>query len=185
MSFKIIPTTIPDVLIIEPQVFFDARGAFYESFNAREFSAAINQQISFVQDNHSLSKQGVIRGFHYQIKHPQGKLVRVVSGAVFDVAIDLRQSSPYFGKWVGTELSSKNNRQHWIPPGFAHGFLVLSKKAELLYKVTDYWELNSEQSILWNDPTLKIEWPLEGKAPILSSRDARGLDWIDAPKFNI
>ncbi len=185
MSFKTIPTAIPDVLIIEPQVFFDVRGAFYESFNSREFSAAINQPISFVQDNHSLSKQGVIRGLHYQINQPQGKLVRVISGSVFDVAVDVRESSPYFGKWVGTELSSINNRQHWIPPGFAHGFLVLSREAELLYKTTNYWDLNGEQSILWNDPTLNIEWPLEGKAPILSSRDAQGLNWVDVPKFNM
>jgi dTDP-4-dehydrorhamnose 3,5-epimerase len=177
------PTRIPDVLIIEPKVFGDDRGWFFESFNEKDFSAAVGQDISFVQDNHSSSMQGVLRGLHYQMEQTQGKLVRVCRGAVFDVAVDLRQSSKTFGQWVGAELSAENKRQLWIPEGFAHGFLVLSEEAEFLYKTTDYWHAGSERCIVWNDPDLGIEWPKVGSEPILNPKDAQGLVWKDAPKF--
>jgi dTDP-4-dehydrorhamnose 3,5-epimerase len=177
------PTRIPDVLIIEPKVFGDDRGWFYESFNEKDFSAAVGRDISFVQDNHSSSKQGVLRGLHYQMEQTQGKLVRVCRGSVFDVAVDLRQSSKTYGQWVGVELSAENKKQLWVPEGFAHGFLVLSEEAEFLYKTTDYWHAASEKCIVWNDPDLGIEWPKVGLEPILNPKDAQGLTWKDAPKF--
>lgn len=166
-------TTIPGVLIIEPKVFGDDRGFFYESFNARNFEEQTGLSVNFVQDNHSKSAKGVLRGLHYQIQQPQGKLVRVVAGEVFDVAVDIRKQSPTFGKWVGIMLSAENKRQLWIPAGFAHGFLVTSDSAEFLYKTTDYYAPEFERSILWNDPTLGIEWPLEGE-PLLSNKDKIG-----------
>ncbi len=183
MPITAIPTAIPDVLIIEPKVFGDDRGFFFESFNENDFSKVIGRKITFVQDNHSLSKKGILRGLHYQMQQTQGKLVRVVSGAVFDVAVDLRESSATFGKWVGIELSAENKKQLWIPEGFAHGFLGLSDKAELLYKTTDYWHPSSEQCIVWNDPGLNIEWPNIGFSPLLNLRDIAGLNWSNAPKF--
>jgi dTDP-4-dehydrorhamnose 3,5-epimerase len=167
-------TAIPDVLLLEPKVFGDSRGFFFESFNHRAFEAAIGGPAHFVQDNHSLSSRGVLRGLHYQVEQPQGKLVRVVSGAVFDVAVDIRSGSPTFGRWVGVELTAGNKRQLWIPPGLAHGFLVLSDTAEFLYKTTDYYAPAHERCILWNDPVLDIRWPL-AEPPILSSKDAAGL----------
>ncbi len=178
-----IPTAIPDVLIIEPKVFGDDRGCFFESFNENDFSKAVDRKITFVQDNHSLSKKGVLRGLHYQMQQTQGKLVRVVSGAVFDVAVDIRESSVTFGKWVGVELSADNKKQIWIPEGFAHGFLVLSDHAEFLYKTTNYWHAASEQCIIWNDASLNIEWPDIGIVPVLNPKDAAGLSWKMAPKF--
>lgn len=178
------PTAIPDVLVIEPKVFRDDRGFFFESFNEDDFSKAVGKNITFVQDNHSLSKKGVLRGLHYQMQQTQGKLVRVASGVVFDVAVDLRETSPTFGKWVGVELSADNKKQLWIPEGFAHGFLVLSDKAEFLYKTTDYWHADSEQCIVWNDASLNIDWPDVSVTPLLNSKDAAGLSWSDALKFN-
>ena len=178
------PTAIPDVLIIEPKVFGDDRGWFYESFNENDFSKAIGKKITFVQDNHSSSKKVVLRGLHYQMEQTQGKLVRVARGAVFDVAVDLRQTSKTFGQWVGVELSAENKKQLWIPEGFAHGFLVLSDEAEFLYKTTDYWHAASEQCIVWNDPTLNIQWPAIGMSPILNPKDAAGFSWEKAPKFD-
>ncbi len=172
---NIIKTNIPDVFIIEPAVFGDDRGFFFESFNQRAWHEKTGRTTTFVQDNHSRSIKNVLRGLHYQIQQPQGKLVRVVSGAVFDVAVDIRKSSPTFGRWTGTELSADNRRQMWIPEGFAHGFLVLSDFAEFLYNTTDYWAGQFERSLLWNDPAIGITWPqtgLQGKAPILSAKDA-------------
>ncbi|CAG7856253.1 dTDP-4-dehydrorhamnose 3,5-epimerase [biofilm metagenome] len=166
-------TTIPDVIIIEPKVFGDDRGFFYESFNASKFAEETGVKTEFVQDNHSKSAKGVLRGLHYQIQQPQGKLVRVVAGEVFDVAVDLRKQSPSFGQWVGVILSADNKRQLWIPPGFAHGFLVTSDSAEFLYKTTDYYAPEFERSILWNDPAIGIEWPLSGE-PLLSNKDKIG-----------
>ena len=163
---------IPDVVLIEPRVFGDERGFFMESFNQRAFNEATGTDHPFVQDNHSRSGQGVLRGLHYQIRQPQGKLVRVTSGAVFDVAVDLRKSSPTFGQWVGAELSADNHRQLWVPPGFAHGFLVLSNSADFLYKTTDYYAPEHERSLAWNDPDLAIAWPEVGAAPTLSAKDA-------------
>ena len=183
MPITATPTAIPDVLVIEPKVFGDDRGFFFESFNENDFSAAVGQKITFVQDNHSLSKKGVLRGLHYQMQQTQGKLVRVCRGAVFDVAVDLRQSSTTFGKWVGVELSAENKKQLWIPEGFAHGFLVLSDEAEFLYKTTDYWHAGSEQCIVWSDSTLNIQWPDIGMQPVLNPKDDAGLNWSDAPKF--
>lgn len=177
------PTPIPDVLIIEPKVFGDDRGWFFESFNEKEFSTAVGQKITFVQDNHSLSKKGVLRGLHYQMEQTQGKLVRVVKGSVYDVAVDLRQSSLTFGKWFGVELSAENKKQLWIPEGFAHGFLVLSSEAEFLYKTTDYWHAASEQCIIWNDPALDIQWPKIAAEVITTQKDQAGFDWYSAPKF--
>ncbi len=171
---NVIKTSIPDVLIIEPKVFGDSRGFFYESFNQQAFNKAIGLDVNFVQDNHSRSAKGVLRGLHYQIKQPQGKLVRVTSGAVFDVAVDIRKSSPTFGRWVSAELSEENHRQMWIPVGFAHGFLVLSDSADFLYKTTDYYAPESERCILWNDPDMDICWPLEND-PQLSVKDMAGL----------
>ncbi|HIK29155.1 MAG: dTDP-4-dehydrorhamnose 3,5-epimerase [Oscillatoriaceae bacterium SKW80] len=171
---KVLPTEIPDVLLIEPKVFSDARGFFYESFNKRVFAEKTEIEVEFVQDNHSKSVRNVLRGLHYQIQQPQGKLIRVVAGEIFDVAVDLRKSSPTFGRWVGNRLSAENYLQLWIPPGFAHGFLVLSPVAEVLYKTTDYYAPQYDRCILWNDPDLAIAWPLNGETPILSAKDQVG-----------
>lgn len=179
---KITATRIPEVLVIEPKVFGDARGFFMESFNQKQFSAETNTDHQFVQDNHSRSTQGVLRGLHYQIVQPQGKLVRVVQGAVFDVAVDIRRSSPTFGQWVGVELSEQNNRQLWVPPGFAHGFVVLSPTADFLYKTTDYYAPEHERSIVWNDPDLAIDWHFEG-SPSLSVKDMNGMTLRQAELF--
>ncbi len=169
----VIPTAIPDVLIIEPKVFGDERGFFFESFNQKLWEEKTGLKTTFVQDNHSRSQRNVLRGLHYQIQQPQGKLVRAISGEVFDVAVDIRKGSPTFGTWVGEILSAENKRQLWIPPGFAHGFVVLSDTAEFLYKTTDYWAPEHERSIIWNDPDLAIAWPIEG-LPILAKKDAEG-----------
>jgi dTDP-4-dehydrorhamnose 3,5-epimerase len=178
------PTAIKDVLIIEPKVFGDERGWFVESFNAQDFSSATGVNVEFVQDNHSFSRQSILRGLHYQREHTQGKLVRVISGSVFDVAVDLRKNSNTFGKWVGVELSAENHKQLWIPAGFAHGFLVLSPTAEFLYKTTDYYHPQSEVCLAWNDPTVNIKWPLAaGVTPNLNTKDSAGLSWECAPKF--
>ena len=166
---------IPDVVLIEPKVFGDSRGFFLESFNQKAFDEATGTNHQFVQDNHSRSSKGVLRGLHYQIQQPQGKLVRVVRGAVFDVAVDIRKSSPTFGQWVAEELSEDNHRQLWVPPGFAHGFVVLSDIAEFLYKTTDYYAPQFERCIAWNDPDLAIDWRLGGVTPLLSAKDAVGL----------
>ncbi|HEY8158711.1 MAG TPA: dTDP-4-dehydrorhamnose 3,5-epimerase [Methylobacter sp.] len=179
---KVIPTTIPDVLIIEPKVFGDERGFFFESFNRRQFTELTGRDVDFVQDNHSRSVKNVLRGLHYQIQQPQGKLVRVVQGAALDVAVDIRKGSPTFGQHVGLELSAENKRMLWIPEGFAHGFLVLSDTAEFLYKTTDYWAPEFERSICWNDSTLAINWPLQ-TAPILSAKDAQGMSLQQAELF--
>ncbi|MCG1055573.1 dTDP-4-dehydrorhamnose 3,5-epimerase [Mycetohabitans sp. B5] len=173
MAIQVKATSLPEVKIIEPQIFGDERGFFFESFNAREFAQSVNSNAVFVQDNHSRSAKGVLRGLHYQIEHAQGKLIRVVYGEVFDVAVDIRRSSPNFGKWVGIYLSAENRRQLWVPAGFAHGFLTLSDSAEFLYKTTDYWFPKFERSILWNDPKLGIEWPLQGD-PVVAAKDAGG-----------
>ncbi len=170
---QVIPTAIPDVLIIEPKVFGDARGFFFESFNERAFAQATGVTQRFVQDNHSRSAQGVLRGLHYQLQQPQGKLVRVVRGSVYDVAVDLRKSSPSFGRWVGVELGEHNHRQMWVPPGFGHGFLVTSASADFLYKTSDYYAPEYERCIAWNDPDIGIQWPLEG-VPELSGKDQQG-----------
>lgn len=170
---KATPLLIPDVLLIEPAVFGDERGFFFESFNQARFDAAVGRKVQFVQDNHSRSAKNVLRGLHYQIQQPQGKLVRVVAGEVFDVAVDLRKSSPSFGKWVGEILSAENKKQLWIPEGFAHGFVVLSDYAEFLYKTTDYWAPQHERCIVWNDPQLAIDWHIN-EMPVLSSKDAQG-----------
>jgi len=179
---NVIRTAIPDVLIVEPKVFGDPRGFFFESYNRRTLEPH-GIPGEFVQDNHSRSAKGVLRGLHYQIRQPQGKLVRVVSGEVFDVAVDIRRSSPAFGKWVGEILSAANKRMMWIPPGFAHGFLVLSESAEFLYKTTDYWAPEHERSLLWNDPQLAIAWPLEG-APTLAAKDAAAKRLSEAEVFS-
>jgi dTDP-4-dehydrorhamnose 3,5-epimerase len=181
---NVISTTIPDVFIIEPKVFGDARGFFFESFNERRFLEAVgtSESIRFVQDNHSKSARNVLRGLHYQIKQPQGKLVRVVAGEVFDVAVDIRRSSPTFGKWFGAVLSAESKRQMWIPPGFAHGFVVTSESAEFLYKTTDYWAPEYERSIAWNDPEIGIQWPI-GDLPVLSDKDRNGKRLADAEVF--
>jgi dTDP-4-dehydrorhamnose 3,5-epimerase len=179
---KVIPTSIPDVLIIEPQVFGDERGFFFESFNQKKFLELTGLNLDFVQDNHSRSVKNVLRGLHYQIQQPQGKLVRVVQGTVFDVAVDIRRSSPTFGKHVGVELSSDNKRMLWVPPGFAHGFVVLSDSAEFLYKTTDYWAPEFERSIAWNDPAIGIDWPIEG-VPALSKKDLQGKSLAEAECF--
>ena len=176
--------SIPDVVLLEPKVFGDARGFFFESFNQKAFNAATGTDQQFVQDNHSRSTKGVLRGLHYQSQQPQGKLVRVVQGAVFDVAVDIRRSSPTFGQWVGVELSADNHRQLWVPPGLAHGFLVLSDTADFLYKTTDYYAPEHERCIAWNDPALAIVWPDMGMAPCLSGKDQRGLGLAEAPVFD-
>jgi len=172
MAYQVIPTALPGVLILEPKVFGDARGFFYESFNAQDFAKASGLEVTFVQDNHSRSAQGVLRGLHYQIQQPQGKLVRVTEGEVFDVAVDIRRSSPHFGQWVGVHLSADNKRQLWVPPGFAHGFAVLTPSAEFLYKTTDYYAPAYERCIAWNDPSLGIAWPLQAP-PLLAAKDAQ------------
>ena len=179
---NIIKTEIPDVMIIEPKVFGDARGFFYESFNQKVWREKTGIDAVFVQDNHSRSAKNVLRGLHYQIRQPQGKLARAIRGAVFDVAVDLRRKSPTFGRWVGTELSEENCRQLWIPVGFAHGFLVLSDVAEFLYKTTDYWAPEFERTIVWNDPDLAVAWPLQGE-PVLSAKDAKGIAFKEAEVF--
>jgi dTDP-4-dehydrorhamnose 3,5-epimerase len=168
---KATPTAIPEVLVIEPKVFGDARGFFFESFNGKAFDEAVGRHVEFVQDNHSRSAQGVLRGLHYQIQQPQGKLVRCVRGAVFDVAVDIRRSSPTFGQWVGEELSEDNRKQLWVPAGFAHGFLVLTETAEFLYKTTDYYAPAHERAIRWDDPSLAVAWPELGAAFTLSDKD--------------
>jgi len=178
----VIPSALADVLILEPKVFGDERGFFYESFNARAFAQATGLQREFVQDNHSRSQRGVLRGLHYQLQQAQGKLVRVTAGEVYDVAVDLRRSSPTFGKWTGVILSAENKRQFWVPEGFAHGFVVLSDSAEFLYKTTDYYAPEHERCIRWDDPTLAIDWPLDG-APQLSAKDQTGLSFADAQVF--
>lgn len=179
---KVTPTAIPDVLLLEPQVFGDDRGFFFESFNARRFAELTGVQAQFVQDNHSKSARNVLRGLHYQIRQPQGKLVRVAAGAIHDVVVDMRRSSPYFGRAVGVDLSAENRRQLWVPPGFAHGFVVTSDSAECLYKTTDYWAPEYERSLLWNDPALAIDWPLSGPA-LLSAKDGKGALLADAEAF--
>lgn len=178
---NVLSTTIPEIVIIEPRVFCDSRGFFMETFNEREMKK-IGITANFVQDNYSHSVRNVLRGLHYQIQQPQGKLVRVVSGAVFDVAVDIRRSSSTFGEWVGTELSAENKRCLWIPPGFAHGFVVISDTADMLYKATDYYAPQSERTILWNDPDLAIEWPITGE-PIVSTKDAAGSKFAEADIF--
>lgn len=172
MSLKVTPTGLPEVLIVEPKVFGDHRGFFFESFNARDFEEAIGRRVDFVQDNHSRSARNVLRGLHYQIARPQGKLVRVVAGEVFDVAVDMRRNSPNFGRWAGTVLSADNKRQLWVPEGFAHGFLVLSESADFLYKTTDYWFPEHERTVIWNDAAIGIEWPLDVE-PVMAEKDRR------------
>jgi dTDP-4-dehydrorhamnose 3,5-epimerase len=183
---KVIRTEIPDLLALEPKVFGDARGFFLESYNEKVFREATGVAAQFVQDNHSRSTQGVLRGLHYQVQQAQGKLVRVVRGAVYDVAVDIRRASPTFGKWVGMELSEENQRQFWVPPGFAHGFLVLSESADFLYKTTEYYAAEHERCIAWDDPELAIAWPLDqiGTAPRLSAKDTQGTPLRDAQVFD-
>lgn len=176
------PMALPDVLLLEPKVFGDTRGFFFESYNRKAFQQATGLDVDFVQDNHSRSAQGVLRGLHYQIQQPQGKLVRVTTGAVFDVAVDIRASSPTFGQWVGEELSAANQKILWVPPGFAHGFLVLSESAEFLYKTTDYYAPAFERAIAWNDPQIGIVWPLPF-APLLSAKDQAAVRLQDAEVF--
>lgn len=185
MPIQVTPTPeIPDVLIIEPKVFGDERGWFYESFNQQEFSDKTGVTEPFIQDNHSFSAQYILRGLHYQMEYPQGKLVRVTGGKVLDVAVDIRESSPTFGKWTAVELSEDNHKQLWVPPGCAHGFFVLSPSAHFLYKVTNYWDPNSEQRIIWNDPDLNIDWQIpEGVIPSLNLKDFQGKKWSEAMKF--
>jgi dTDP-4-dehydrorhamnose 3,5-epimerase len=179
---NVIPTAIPDVLIIEPKVFGDERGLFFESFNRRQFAEPIGRNVDFVQDNHSRSAENVLRGLHYQIQQPQGKLVRVVQGTVFDVAVDIRRSSPTFGQYAAVELSAENKRMLWVPEGFAHGFVVLSDTAEFLYKTTDYWAPEFERSIAWNDPAIGIRWPIQGE-PSLSVKDQQAKALAEAEHF--
>lgn len=183
MPYSITKTGLTEVLILEPKVFGDDRGFFFESFNQRDFQRVTGLDVHFVQDNHSKSTQGVLRGLHYQIQHPQGKLVRVTQGSVFDVAVDMRRSSPHFGKWVGVELSAENKQQMWIPPGFAHGFMVTSESAEFLYKTTDYWYPEHERSLLWNDLEIGIKWPINA-ALKLASKDAAGTPFALSDTFD-
>lgn len=180
---RVTPTAIADVLVIEPKVFGDERGFFFESYNERAFLEATGVAAKFVQDNHSRSVKNTLRGLHYQIKQPQGKLVRAVAGEVFDVIVDLRRSSPTFGKWEGHHLSAENKRMVWIPPGLAHGFAVLSDDAEFLYKTTDYWAPQHERTLLWNDPALAIDWPLAGE-PLLAAKDRAGKPLSEAEAFD-
>ena len=186
MTLTATPTRLPEVLILEPKVFGDERGFFMESYNQAAFERASGLSLNFVQDNHSRSAHGVLRGLHYQIRQPQGKLVRVVSGRVFVVAVDMRRSSPRHGQWVGVELSAANKRQLWVPPGFAHGFLVLSDSADFLYKTSDYYAPQFERSLAWNDPHIAIEWPLGElrHAPLLSDKDAAARRWNEAEFFD-
>lgn len=179
---NVIQTKIPEVIVMEPKVYGDSRGSFFESYNEKMFKSMTGLVLSFVQDNHSKSKKNVLRGLHYQIRQPQGKLVRVISGAVFDVAVDIRRSSPTFGKWVAEYLSAENKKQLWVPSGFAHGFLVLSDMAEFLYKTTDYYAPEHERCIRWNDPDLNIQWPING-SPQISTKDAEGTLFKDAEVF--
>lgn len=178
-----IPLAIPDVVLFEPRVFGDERGFFFESFHQRRFEEAIGRSVNFVQDNHSRSAKNVLRGLHYQIRQPQGKLVRVVEGTVFDVAVDLRKSSPTFGQWVGEVLSAENKKQLWVPEGFAHGFVVISESAEFLYKTTDYYAPEHERCVAWNDPVLAINWPISD-APSVSAKDDRGVQFAEAEYFS-
>ncbi|MEI6517146.1 MAG: dTDP-4-dehydrorhamnose 3,5-epimerase [bacterium] len=179
---KVERLAIPDIVMIEPKLFGDDRGFFFESFNHKRFEEVISRRVSFVQDNHSRSVRGVLRGLHYQIKEPQGKLVRVTAGEVFDVVVDLRKGSPTFGKWVGEVLSEANKKQLWIPEGFAHGFVVLSESADFLYKTTEYYAAQYERCLAWNDPTLKIDWQIQ-ETPIVSAKDAQGLSLQEAEVF--
>ncbi len=183
MAITVTATALPEVKLIEPKVFGDARGFFSESFNARDFADHVAAGVQFVQDNHSRSAKHVLRGMHYQIRHPQGKLVRVTAGEVFDVAVDLRASSPNFGKWAAANLSAENHRQMWIPPGFAHGFLVLSETADFLYKTTDYWYPEHERCLSWDDPEVGIEWPIDGE-PVMAAKDRVGSSFADAETFD-
>jgi len=182
MPYTVTQTDLPEVFILEPKVFGDDRGFFFESFNQLDFQRATGLDVQFVQDNHSKSSKGVLRGLHYQIQHPQGKLVRVTQGTVFDVAVDMRRSSPNFGQWIGVELSADNKRQLWVPPGFAHGFVVISDSAEFLYKTTDYWYPEHERSLLWCDPTVGIRWPMVDE-PTLAAKDAAAKVLSEADAF--
>lgn len=179
---NVVPTDLPEVLLLEPKVFGDDRGFFFESYNARVFRDKTGLDVDFVQDNHSRSAKHVLRGLHYQIRQPQGKLVRVIAGEVFDVAVDLRRSSPSFGRWVGFRLSAENKRMAWIPPGFAHGFVVVSDTAEFLYKTTDYWAPEFERTLIWNDPDVAIDWPFTG-GPLLAAKDCAGSRLADAEVY--
>lgn len=179
---NLVSTALPDVIVLEPKVFRDPRGFFMEWYNARTF-AGLGINATFVQDNHSKSGKGVLRGLHYQIEHSQGKLIKVIAGAVFDVAVDVRKSSPTFGKWLGVELSAENQRMMWIPPGFAHGFLSLEDNTEFLYKCTDYYEPRMERTVIWDDKTIAIDWPLDGNSPLLSAKDSAGLPLLEAEVF--
>ncbi len=183
-DIRVTRAELPQVLVLEPRVVGDARGFFLESWNARDFQGATGLDVAFVQDNHSRSARHVLRGIHYQVVRPQGKLVRVVSGAVFDVAVDLRKSSPAFGRWVGVELSADNHKQLWIPPGFGHAFLVLSEFADFLYKTTDYWSPGHDRALRWDDPTVGIAWPLSGARPVLSDKDGRAPLLADAEVYD-
>ncbi|WP_087722470.1 dTDP-4-dehydrorhamnose 3,5-epimerase [Pandoraea sp. PE-S2T-3] len=176
---QVTPTAIPAVCVIEPKVFGDSRGHFFESFNQRNFNELLGGTFSFVQDNQSRSARGVLRGLHYQVKQPQGKLVRVLQGEIYDVAVDIREGSPTFGKWVAEVLSAENKKQLWIPAGFAHGFVVTSENAEVLYKTTDYWAPQFERCIRWDDPSLAIPWPLDGITPLVSDKDKQGMLFAD------
>jgi dTDP-4-dehydrorhamnose 3,5-epimerase len=178
------PTKIPEVVVVEPRVFGDSRGFFFESFNKKKLEAALGRALNFVQDNHSLSARNVLRGIHYQLPNPQGKLVRVVRGEVFDVAVDLRRGSHTFGRWVGETLSAENKAQMWVPEGFGHGFLVVSEVAEFLYKTTDYWYPEHERCIRWDDPDLSVAWPVSGGAPVVSAKDASGSRLREATVFD-
>lgn len=180
---KVERAAIPDVLVLEPRVFGDARGFFYESYNRRDFAAATGLDVEFVQDNHSRSARNVLRGLHYQIRQPQGKLVRVVAGEIWDVAVDLRRSSPSFGRWAAARLDALSHRMLWIPPGFAHGFVVLSEQADVLYKATDFYAPEHERTLLWSDPSIGIAWPLEGE-PVMTDKDRRGALLAGAEKFD-
>ncbi|PUE54821.1 dTDP-4-dehydrorhamnose 3,5-epimerase [Limnohabitans sp. Rim8] len=182
MPYTVTPTQIPDVLVLEPKVFGDSRGFFFESFNQQDFNQVTGLDVNFVQDNHSRSTKGVLRGLHYQLKQPQGKLVRVVRGAVFDVAVDIRKSSLTFGQWTSVELTEDNHKQFWVPPGFAHGFVVLSDTADFLYKTTNYYAPQHERCIAWNDPAIRIQWPIQGE-PSLSVKDKQAKALAEAEHF--
>ncbi len=181
---NVISTALPEVLVLEPKVFGDSRGFFFESYNRKTFAADTGLDVEFVQDNHSRSARGVLRGIHYQLVRPQGKLVRAVAGAVWDLAVDLRRSSPRFGRWVGVKLSAENQRQLWVPPGFGHAFVVLSETADFLYKTTDYWYPEHERSVVWDDPDLAIDWPLDGAVPQLAAKDAQAPRLAEAEVYD-